>query len=214
MFAFIASMVFLIPFLIVMGIIMIVSLESEKEGVASTFFSLATGVVLWVYGPELWTLITQNIATTLYFSVGYVILGLIWSFIKWNQKVAKIFKLFTRLKNKFIAENGEIVDRTKEEIGNRQKFYNTLGYQFKTANGSRTISSFVESDSIDDIIKQITPIGIEHKAKIVSWISYWPLSLIGTLLNDPFRRFFEWIYESVSGVYDKITQRLKSKYIQ
>lgn len=207
-------MVFLIPFLIVMGIIMIVSLETEKEGVASTFFSLATGVVLWTYGPELWTLITQNIATTLYFSAGYVILGLIWSFIKWNQKVAKIFKLFTRLKNKFIAENGEIVERTKDNIGTRQAFYNTLGYKFKYADGSSTISSFDESKSIEEVIEKITPIGIEHKAKIVSWISYWPLSLIGTLLNDPFRRFFEWIYESVSGVYDKITQRLKSKYIQ
>lgn len=214
MFAFITSMVFLIPFLIVMGIIMIVSLESEKEGVASTFFSLATGIVIWTYGPDLWVLITQNIATTLYFSVGYVILGLIWSFIKWNQKVAKIFKLFIKQKNKFIAENGEIVERTKDQIGNKQAFYNTLAYKFKYADGSGPISSFDEGKSIEEVIEKITPIGLEHKAKIVSWISYWPLSLIGTLLNDPFRRFFEWIYESVSGVYDKITQAQKSKYIQ
>ena len=39
---------------------------------------------------------------------------------------------------------------------------------------------------------------------ITSWISYWPASLGATLLNNPFRRFFEWIYSLVSGIYDKI----------
>jgi hypothetical protein len=213
MITFLTSMVFILPFLIVAGIVMIISLETNKEGVASTFFSLATALVIWSYGSEIWELITQNILTTVYFSVGYVILGLIWSFLKWNQKVAKIFKLFSSLKAKFIKENGEITASTKDKIGTRQKFYNTLSYKFKYSSG-HSISSFDDSKDLDYVIETITPKGIDNKAKIVSWISYWPLSLIGTLLNDPFRRFFEWVYESVSGVYDKITKRLQNKYIQ
>ena len=210
MIAFLTSMVFIIPFLIVAGIVMIISLETNKEGVASTFFSLATALVIWSYGSEIWGLITQNILTTLYFSVGYIILGLIWSFLKWNQKVAKIFKLFSKFKTKFIEKNGEITD------ANRYKFNQTLEYKFKKSD-FYSISSFgyeKEPYSEKKVIQEITPKGIDNKAKIVSWIGYWPLSLIGTLLNDPFRRFFEWIYESVSGVYDKITTRQKNKYIQ
>lgn len=208
MIAFLTSMVFILPFLIVAGIVMIISLETNKEGVASTFFSLATALVIWSYGPEIWDLITQNILTTVYFSVGYVILGLIWSFLKWNQKVANIFKTFSQLKTKFIEKHGEI---TKE---NRKKFYETLEYKFWYSDYSGKQSYFNDDNSVEDVIALITPKGIDNKAKIVSWISYWPLSLIGTLLNDPFRRFFEWVYESVSGVYDKITKRLQNKYIQ
>lgn len=214
MITFLTSLVFILPFLIVSAIVMIVSLETDKEGVASTFFSLATALVIWSYGSEIWFFISNNILTTIYFSVTYLILGLIWSFIKWNQKVSKIFKLFTKLKNDFIAEHGEIIERSDGVIGNKKKFYNTLEYKFKTADGKRKISNFYEIESIEDVIKDITPIGIKHKGKIISWISYWPLSLIGTILNDPFRRFFEWIYESVSEFYDKITTRQKNKYIK
>lgn len=208
MIAFLTSLIFVIPFLIGTAIIMIVSLETNKEGVASTFFSLATALVIWSYGPDLWALITNNILTTVYFSVGYVILGLIWSFIKWNQKVAKIFKLFSKLKAKFIEKNGEITKANKKD------FFKTLEYKFWYSDYSGKKGYFNDDNSLEEVIKDITPKGIDNKAKIVSWIAYWPLSLIGTLLNDPFRRFFEWIYELVSGVYDKITQAQKNKYIQ
>lgn len=40
-----------------------------------------------------------------------------------------------------------------------------------------------------------------------NWISYWPVSIAATLLNNPFRQFFEWIYSNLSGYYDKITNR-------
>lgn len=208
MIAFLTSMVFILPFLIVAGIVMIISLETNKEGVASTFFSLATALVIWSYGPEIWDLITQNILPTVYFSVGYIILGLIWSFLKWNQKVGNIFRTFSQLKTKFIEKHGEITP------ANRKKFYKTLEYKFWYSDSSSKISSFNDDYPVEKIIEEITPKGVENKAKIVSWISYWPLSLIGTLLNDPFRRFFEWVYESVSGIYDKITKRLQNKYIQ
>ncbi len=214
MITFLTSLVFILPFLVVSAIVIIISLETDKEGVASTFFSLATALVIWAYGSEIWDFITNNILTTIYFSVTYVILGLIWSFIKWNQKVSKIFKLFTKLKNDFIAEHGEIIERSKDNIGNKKAFYRTLEYKFNYGGGTGKISSFFESKSIEEVIKEITPIGIKHKGKIISWISYWPLSLIGTILNDPFRRFFEWLYYSVSDFYDKITIKQKNKYIK
>ena len=207
MIAFITSLAFILPFLVITGIVMIISLERNKEAVASTFFSLATALILWTYGPEIWEFITQNIATTIYFSVGYVILGLIWSFIKWNQKVKNIFRTFGRLKTKFIEKYGAITD------GNKEEFYKTLKDKFWYSDYSGKHSRFDKELSQEKVIKEITPKGIDNKGLIVSWISYWPLSLIGTLLNDPFRRFFEWIYESVSGFYDKITVRQKNKYI-
>jgi hypothetical protein len=54
---------------------------------------------------------------------------------------------------------------------------------------------------------KIMPIGSENKASIIAWISYWPLSLLATLLNNPFRRLFEYVYSLVANAYDKISQK-------
>jgi len=32
---------------------------------------------------------------------------------------------------------------------------------------------------------------------------------MATLLNNPFRKFFEWVYDNLSGYYDKITNSQK-----
>ena len=45
-------------------------------------------------------------------------------------------------------------------------------------------------------------------------ISYWPVSLIATLLNNPFRKFFEMVYSNISGFYDKITNSYKAEALK
>lgn len=209
MFTFITSMVFILPFLIIAAIVMIIALECQREGLASTFFSLAIALVLYTHGSEIWGFITQNAATTVYFAIGYVILGLGWSFLRWNEKVKAIFKKFVRIRNEFAEKQGLITAEEKEE--SHKKFILKLEYQFK--NGDNRFIDFYSHDTNETIINKITPKGVKHKALIVSWISYWPLSVIGTLLNNPFRRFFEFIYESVSGFYDEIVKRQKNNIL-
>lgn len=54
---------------------------------------------------------------------------------------------------------------------------------------------------------KMIPIGSENKSAIIAWISYWPLSLLATLLNNPFRRLFEYTYSLVANAYDEIGKR-------
>ena len=68
--------------------------------------------------------------------------------------------------------------------------------------------------SLEEIAEKIAPKASHKKSIIVSWIAYWPVSLAATLLNDPFRRFFEAIYESVSGYYEKITISYKKDLLK
>lgn len=66
-----------------------------------------------------------------------------------------------------------------------------------------------DNTTLEAIIEKISPIASEKKSVITSWISYWPVSLMATLLNNPFRKFFEWVYDNLSGYYDKITTSQK-----
>lgn len=180
----------------------IIALENQAKGVASGIVSLVLALLLWNYGPEMWVFIKAHVDLTIYFSLGYVILGVVWSFVKWNEKVKNVFRKFKDIKNKFVIKHGEITEGQQ-----MNDFIKKIHYKFENGNGDNI--SIYESDTFATIGEKITPVGLENKGLIVSWIMYWPLSLLGTLLNNPFRRFFSYVYESVSGLYDKIGQKHK-----
>jgi hypothetical protein len=46
-----------------------------------------------------------------------------------------------------------------------------------------------------------------HKADIIRWLSWWPFSVIGTILNDPFRRLFEAVYRGIAETLQRISIR-------
>ncbi len=46
-----------------------------------------------------------------------------------------------------------------------------------------------------------------NKEKIIAWIAYWPWSLTWSLTGD----FFNFIYDSLSNVYEKITKNALDK---
>jgi len=48
----------------------------------------------------------------------------------------------------------------------------------------------------------------ECKGAIIFWMSYWPASLVWTMIDDPFKRMIKWIYNEVlRGVFKKIHTR-------
>jgi len=207
MITFLTSATFILLFSIISAIIIIVALEMEREGVASTFFSLAIALVLYAHSAEILAFLSANVLNTVYFAVGYVILGLGWSFLRWNEKVKSVFRKLREKRDKFTSEFGRL---DFEE--NQKKFNEKINYDFK--DGNNKVITIENKDSFEKVVTKITPKGIEHKALIVSWISYWPLSIIGTLLNNPFRRFFNMVYESVSGFYDEIAKRQKNNILK
>ena len=177
---------FVLSAMVVLAILIAVLVEIEYEGWATTCFSVGAALALWVYKGVIWDSVSSSPMTTIYFALSYIAAGLVWSVIKWKSYIGRKSDEFNERKSKFIANVGPIVDNWKQWIGTLRDGY---------------ISEF---DSPEEIVKKIIPQAGEKKSLIVSWISYWPLSLAATLLNNPFRKFFEWIYSLVSGIYDKM----------
>jgi hypothetical protein len=46
----------------------------------------------------------------------------------------------------------------------------------------------------------------------MTWMSFWPMSLLWTLLNDPIRKLFTEIYTRISGTLQKIADREYEKF--
>lgn len=50
------------------------------------------------------------------------------------------------------------------------------------------------------------PLASRNKGRITAWITYWPLSLAWTFLNDPVKKLVSWIYDKFQSVYVKIEE--------
>ena len=59
-----------------------------------------------------------------------------------------------------------------------------------------------------DIIHAIRPSALDNKGRIIAWISYWPMSFVATLLNDPLRHLVEWIYDHFRNMYEAMSTRM------
>jgi hypothetical protein len=182
---------------IVAAIVTMISLEVEEEGWATTAVSIALALLLWNYGHDLWSFVKQDYGTTLLFVLGYLVAGVVWSFLKWNEFVKRKVSIYKKVRAELIVKRPDFDENSDKSVEMlcqklRENRISVWGYDVKT---------------MAELKLKIMPIGSENKASIIAWISYWPLSLLSTLLNNPFRRLFEYVYSLVANAYDKISQK-------
>lgn len=198
-----ASTIFIWAVIIVSVVLMAILLEYEREGWATTVFSLAIALVLWNFKADIWAYISAKPYSIVGFCLSYIVIGITWSFLKWRSYVKSIFDKFKKLRLEYSATNGNITDNNR---GGFNILIEDAG--FKDAYG-RSITRIDQKASFEQIALKITPLASLKKSVISAWIAYWPVSLAGTLLNNPFKQFFDWIYSFLSGYYDIITNKHK-----
>ena len=184
----------LIGLLIIFIILISAMVEMENSGWATTFFSLSIALLFWHYWSDIWGWIAQNPVDTFIFTGGYIVAGIIWSVIKWKSYISRSARHFEYLKEKFTKEVGQIGANWRTWISWLSKDRHKLN------NGI-----FMESDEPEDIVRQLTVNANEKKPVIVSWIAYWPMSIAATLLNDPIRRLMSFIYDRISGLFQRMS---------
>lgn len=197
MIEFLANSYLVLIVSIVAAIVTMISLETEEEGWATTAVSIALALLLWNYGRDIWSFVKDDYGTTLLFVLGYLIAGVVWSFLKWNEFVKKKINIYKKTKAELIVARPDFDENSDKSVEMlcqrlRENGISIWGYSINT---------------MTELKIKVMPIGSENKSAIIAWISYWPLSLLATLLNNPFRRLFEYVYSLVANAYDKISER-------
>ncbi len=49
------------------------------------------------------------------------------------------------------------------------------------------------------------PMAASNKAKITAWMIFWPFSMVGTVLNDPVKRIFTFLFGRFKHLYQKMS---------
>jgi predicted transcriptional regulator with HTH domain len=185
----------------------------ETENFGWNTFVLILLVLLLHAKFDLLTYASSDPLSTILWIVGYFAFGLGWSFLKWYAKLSTIARKIKESKketlNVFGYEDLEAVPKNNES-----KFYNSLVNSLES-NGIKIYRNAGNSRAEFMVkIKEVFPELKYDKAKIIAWIIYWPFSLVATALNDPIKRFANYLYEAFSGVFEDISTNIKDRVLK
>lgn len=177
-------------------IFLLISVASERPYMGFLSLLLTCGFLDYFYQAGIYSSIIHNPGLFAGLVAGYVLVGVLWSFPKWwfyvhSIKDAYVKSLAAYKKTNRIPENQKLDSQQIHE------FYYSRSFE---ADG------FFEPRR--KYWGEIMPLqASKNKNKILVWMMYWPLSVLWTLINDPVRKAFMFVFEHVKGVYQLITAK-------
>lgn len=176
-----------VGFWIIMAVecaLLLALIEFEKPGWG--FFSIVAVIAgLKFFGDfDLIAEVRASPKMAVIFALGYLAAGATWAFIKWFFYVRRRREDYLEAKLQYTPtpDRNNYHDDTKlvwEKSYERKKFLNSKG--------------------------ELPPLARDNKNRIILWMSYWPWSACWTLINDPIKRAFRFIYEQIHASLQKIS---------
>ena len=183
-------------------VILIFLIQLEKFGWSTTLV-IASVVIYSILGhffkwPKVSAAFSRENFWVVLQYIGYYMAGaVVWSYGKW------LFFLFD-----FKRTRDKAVEAFKENLAQYPERYHIQG-ELTIEDIRRNLGS----DRYHKTFLGSTPKAKEYKAMIVSWGIWWPASLVGTLLDDPIRKFINFLFDRFSGAYqwaaNKIVPEIK-----
>jgi hypothetical protein len=186
--------------LVVVAIAATVLTENEKFGWATALLVISVVLGQWLHVFNLVAYASQHAVATLLYAVGYVVVGIAWSFVKWFSFLMGARDKYRDWKIRFLT--GENLDPTSSIPAGKAADFKKFIQQ---SNG------YSYHDPVADLVNGKRPRAANNKARIVSWMSLWPCSFVGTLLNDPVRRLFNYLFNAFKSLYQKMSDKVFSK---
>jgi len=164
---------------------------TEKESLTWTIISLGIYLTFLSYLGKfnVFSYVFYDPLRTFLYVLGYFVIGVIWSFIKWWLKVNETAERYKEEKDKFFkeheAKNSAVPEKYQKSDDVIDRWQSHIEYK-------------------EDIEK---PIASKNKEKISVWIVYWPFSFFWSLINDIVKRIVEQFVIRFQKVYQSISDR-------
>jgi hypothetical protein len=126
---------------------------------------------------------------------GYVVVGIVWSFVKWGLYVRKEAERHANDFNRDRARNEE----------NERNHMNAEAVRSERIGCPPKPVAHIPMTPIESYIRQRMPSVRDNVARISVWILYWPFSLIVSLFEDLLKRIVDEIVYRLRRVYEGIT---------
>jgi hypothetical protein len=188
----------MLPWIVLLGIVALfvwltVLIETERWGWATISLVATCGITGILQGRGILDWFTSHWQEAALYTAGYLVVGVIWSFAKWFSYLMNFRDRLREKKAAFLTSRGikgfDASAFIPEDL--LKDFQDYLGSRY---DDSRTL--------------RVKPQASDNKARIVAWMSFWPFSFIGTVLNDPIRRLFNFLFNQFKALYQRMSDHV------
>lgn len=201
-----------------------VFLELDKAVFGTVFTAIAALAVIFMGNMVVFPWILSNPWHFLGGIVSYFLLAVIWVFIKWPFYARNIEEFAKTKQLEWISQLSTETRTTDEQKVDYKKTIESktlvgctiqeweawaTGWE-KTREHERTYGYWIVRKSVKrpKTMAEVEEFVEKNKGRIVSWMTYWPWSMLWTLLNDPVRRIMKHIYYAIRGTLIKIAAKV------
>jgi energy-coupling factor transporter transmembrane protein EcfT len=171
-----------------------VLVESECGGWATLTLIVTGSLGYFVFGGQ--RLPLKQVVVHPWYALGwigiYFVLGVVWGLFKWFVYVHKRLGLYREARDLFLKDSGAAELTPLLAVSLMKDLASRYAY--------------------GEPISAAPPRASQHKGDIIRWMSYWPFSVIGTVLNDFVRKAWNHIYNFTVQTYDRIAAHVFRKY--
>ena len=178
---------------------------TEKESVKWTLISLTLYLCFFSFlgGINVFSFLLLHPIKALLYVLGYFLIGVIWSFIKWWVKVNKATQKYKKEWDDFIKNyESKKSSVPKENMNLKNLQYHQNYIKRQKEEWESTIRNRRDTNK---------PYAIECKEKISVWIIYWPFSLFWSFLHDFVKDMAEFFVLKFHQFYQKISDTAYKK---
>lgn len=169
---------------------LLIGLVAIKQGVFATLSLLVAATLLAVWGDlNVYGYVIVHPWTVLLGIAGYFVAGTAWSVVKWWLFVRDQRARYDDMREVFCREHRLADGRIPENLAGAWR-------------------DRLKAESLRGKKIEVPPLVREHKANILYWMCYWPFSLVWTILNDPVRKTFLYIYRQIQDHMQAISDRV------
>jgi hypothetical protein len=195
-------------FWILLGILTFIILVAvaHDSGVSATVSVLITIIFFqWLggFGSMAFQYAKENLWIVFIYAGGYLLIGLLWAIVKWWFLVSSYRRRYDSAKSRFLRQHsaeGSTIPNDLRDAWRKHVVDEDLGFR------NRTYLSY-ESEA-SQVVSALVPDVTQEKASIIRWLTYWPWSMLWTLIDDPVKRFFNFLYEQIGAFMQAIADRV------
>ena len=182
---------------LIVSFFIIVFLENERASGATVLTLLAIAAMVGLGNMGVFTWVVAHPLLLIGYILGYLVVGCLYGGGKW-------WLLLRDTADRYKAARTEWLEREIELPERKPEYKEALRTGVLT--GNVKTNWIVYFERTNDRTKQ--PMVNRNKGRIISWMTYWPWSGLWTLINDPIRRTFRFLYGRISSTLQRMSDHM------
>lgn len=173
-------------------------IEFERYGWSTTLIVLGLLICHLLHVFSITDIIRYHFGTVMLYFLYYIAAGTVWAIIKWWLFLLK----FKEERASRLEDFHEGQREAKERFSHGESYHSDCELITKTD------YQFLSKEYYKNTQLSRAPKIRAYKNKFVSWLTFWPFSVVGTILHDLIKRISTWIYERFTKMMQWMSDRM------